>query len=77
MKSVLLIALFQRSINNMLLLSVRFAQQALHPVTIVRTFKQPLACAEHSLSRKIYRQFARQVYKDNCRRFDARALRVQ
>lgn len=55
MKRVLLLALLQRSINNVFLLSVRLTKQALHAVAIMRSFKQSLARAKHRLRRKIDR----------------------
>jgi len=57
MKRVLLLALLERSINNVFLLSVCLANQALHAVAVVRTLKQTLARAKHRLRRKIDRQF--------------------
>jgi hypothetical protein len=58
MKSVLLIALFQRSINNVLLLSVGFAKQAFHTITVVCALEQSFTCAKHSLCRMVCGQFA-------------------
>ena len=55
MKRVLLLALLQRSINNVFLLSVRLTKQALHAVAVVRALKQPLTGTKHRLCRKIDR----------------------
>lgn len=77
MKSVLLIARRQRSINNVLLLSIGLSQKPLHPISVVCTFEKSLACAEHGLHGEVNGQLAREIHQNNRRRLNACALCVQ
>ncbi len=74
MKSILLIVRFDRSINNVFLLSICFAKQTFHTISVMRTLKQSFTCAKHSLSGVLYGQFAGQINQNDCRRLYTETL---
>jgi hypothetical protein len=60
----------------MLLLAISLAQQAFHPIAIMRSFENALAHGEHYLHWHFLWQFGEMIYHHNRRRFDALSFRV-